>query len=440
MKKNYTQHFDWKIILILFILIFPTTVKSAPPNEYIVPLCRMFNKDLFDLNAQPYLSPTVQVVNATSNAGFFHSAYVPRKVDKPYFRISGNFMIGFVRDDMKTFNPQIPTKEFNQDEFNKFINWSNFTIDTAGMINYIFQNIIHEGIRTNQLQLPVNAPTALGDTALVYFYLPREAMQELVKTHPIYPLLVLIFPEIAKEIENVIGSFPHRLAMPSGGNIDRIVAGVPQLEIGSLYGTELLVRLIPPLDLGEYVGKFSFWGLGLKHSISQYFYKDENRDGNAPKREQIAPFDLAAQIVYQRTGLENTVGMTEAKLNANANIWNFNLHASKNFNNYFELYSGLSFETTNIKGTYIYMLPMDLQHLIGLATSDIDTNGNYGPIYHKPPEFPGDDMPQTSTVNVSSNHFKWVIGASKNIGPVTLFIDYNVSKFNVFSGGIQYRF
>ena len=447
-QKNRTQFLNWKIItvIVLSISILPTTVKSAPPNEFIVPLCRMFSKDLFDLNANPYLSPTVQVVNATSNAGFFHSAYVPQKVNKPYFRFSLIAMSGSVRDDMKTFNPRIPTKEYNQNDLAPFVDitpilqppYINVNIlDTAGLINYFFQNVLYDGIKTGKIVLPENAPTTLGNSKASLF-LPRDVMKELIEAHPLYPIIGLV-PGGKELIENVIGSFPDEFSLAEGGNINSIAAAVPQLEIGSLYGTELLIRFIPPLDYGKWIGKFSFWGIGLKHSISQYFYNDTNRDGNAAKREQIAPFDLAVQAVYQRTGLENTIGITDAKLKTNANIFSFNMHASKNFNNYFELYSGLSYEMTNITGSYTYYLPLELQKNIGLLRVEYLPDGKEK--YHKePPEYPGDDMPQFSKVTVSSSHIKWIIGASKNIGNFTVFANYNVSKFNIFNGGIQYRF
>jgi hypothetical protein len=450
MKKIFTQLLNKKVIIstvivstviILSIFTFTSTVKAAPPNDFIVPLCRQFSKDLFDLNANPYLSPTVQVVNATSNAGFFHSAYVPRKVNKPYFRISGNLMLGSVRDDMKTFNPQIPARPFDVSDLEPFIDISNpFAIkilDTAGMINYFLQTILYQGLYLAEtIPIPTASATTLGKDGAV-LRLETDVMTELVKNHPLYPILVLI--GAAPFVDSIIGTVPRNFVLPDGGNLNTIAAAVPQIEIGSLFGTELLIRLIPPLDLGEYIGKFSFWGIGLKHSISQYFYNDTNRDGNATKREQIAPFDLAIQAVYQSTNLENTVGITEAKLKAGANIFNINLHASKNFNNYFELHTGLSYERTDIKGTYTYYLPTELQKDIGLLRVDTLADGSEK-IVKAPPEYPGDDVLQSSNVSVSSNHIKWIIGASKNIKNVTVFANYNVSKFNIFSGGIQYRF
>lgn len=445
MNKKCNVKFSLNILSVIVLFFsFTSLLQATPPNTYIVPLSRAFSKDIFDLNAQPYLAPTVQAVNATSNAGFFHSAYVPRKVDKPYFRLTINGMLGFINDANKTFAPQIPNQKFDISKLSKYAKIDDiinlkFTItDTAGLINYLFQTLMYDGIQNKSIVLPETVPTALGSKTPGTLELPHDVMQKLVDSHALIKLLPKNSPETKAFIDSIIKTLPTSFTLTQGGNINKIIAGIPQLEVGSLYGTELLVRLIPPVDLGEWVGKFYFWGIGVKHSISQYFYKDTNRDGNANKREQIAPFDLSVQAVFQRTQLDNTVGVTDAKLNATANIMNFNIHFSKNFNNIIEIYSGVNFERTNINGTYTYKLPIQMQVQLGLAKPD--PNDKFAPGIIEPPEFPGDTEPQSSDVNVDENHFKWAVGACRNIGPITLYVDYSISKFNVFNAGILYRF
>jgi hypothetical protein len=422
----------------------------------------MFSKDLFDLNAQPMLSPTVQVVNATANAGFFHSAYIPHKVDKPYFRLSGNFMMGHVRNDMKEFSPSIPTREYNNADVGKYITFGitppyYSIIDTAGFINYLFQNLLYIGIADGSIKVPGKSATALGGAGATIDLRENNALLTALQKHPLYNLLSAASSEQLAMLEGVIQSIPDFYVFPSGGDISNMAAGVPQLEVGSLWGTELLIRYIPKVNLGQWVGDFSFWGIGLKHSISQYFWDDPNRDGNANERPDIAPFDLSIQAVIQGTSLENEVGITEVALKADASIIDINIHFSKNFNNWFELYTGLSYERTKIDGSCSYLLPVQLQAPLGLMTWEYpdppDPNNPYsrhgtGAIIKAPGnlgpngewEFPGDDVFQTSDVSITDSQVKWVIGANKNIGPVTIYVDYSVSKFNIFCGGIQYRF
>ncbi len=417
-------------------------VYALPENGYVVPLCRAFSKDLFDLNAQPFLAPTVRVVNATSNAAFYHSAYVPRKVNKPYFRLSLNGMLGFVSNDMKTFTPQFPMQPMDPNEILKYASFTLYPTmsinikDTVGLLNYLLQTLIYDGVVTYKTIIPpTQASTSLGNLQ-TDLNLPHDVMLELVNDNIIMKQLKQVNPEIASQIENAVMGLPENFTLFAGGDINTIIAGVPQLEVGSLFGTELLIRFVPRIDLGQYIGKFEFWGLGVKHSISQYFYEDSNRDGNIAKRPNIAPFDLAVQAVYQKTKLVNTVGVTKAELVANANIFTVNVHASKNFNNIIEAYTGISYDNIDISGSYTYTLPIEMQGQIGLVTKDPVT----GEYIVDPPEYPGDTEPQTSIVNAKDSHIKWVLGVSKNIGPVTLYLDYSLSKFNVFSGGLQYRF
>lgn len=433
-----------KLTLFLIAFLCTTYLQAAPPNDFVVPLSRMFSKDLFDANADNFLSPTVNVVNSTSNSAFFHSAYVPHKVDKPYFRLSLNGMLGFVTNDMKHFKPNIPTKEFNMTTAAQYVNIdvlnpTNSSIkDTAAFLNYILQNILYMGIQDGSIVVPESSATTLGNKGaqLRLDEYGNENIKRLIKQHPLYGVLAAVYPEGVAMLDNVAGTLPNVFTLPDGGDLSTIAAGVPQIEIGSFMGTELLVRYIPKINLGEWLGNFTFWGVGLKHSISQYFYDDVNRDGNATARQNIAPFDMALQVVYQNTSLDNTVGLAASKLVANAKIFDVNLEFSKNFNNWFELYTGVSYEKTSIEGTYTYYLPVELQWQLGLLKLNEDGNG----YIVDPPEYPGDTEPQSSDVKVSSKQLKWTLGLAKNLGPVTLYVDYSISKFSILSGGLQYRF
>lgn len=420
-------------LCLLFFFILSATLTSAPPNSYVVPLCRAFSKDLFDANAQSYLAPTTKVANSVTNSAFYHSAYVPKKVNKPYFRISVNGMYGSVIEEMRSFTPQFPMQEFDLLTALGFVT----SQDTAALLNYFLQTLLYQGVVVDKTIVPpASASTSLGkgDT---YLTLPHEVMVELVKKHPAMPLILKQYPEAAEMIESTVASLPEHFTLYGGGDVTHLIAGVPQLEIGSLFGTELLIRFIPPIDLGQYIGKFHFWGIGLKHSLSQYFFEDENFDGNNTKRTAPAPVDIALQLVYQNTGLENTVGVTKANLEATGNIYNVNLSFSRNFDNMFELYTGIGYESIAIDGSYKYYLPHEMQISLGLLKQDPNNPDNW---IKDPPEYPGDDQPQTSYVKVNENHIKWTVGANKNIGPITIYLDYSISKFNVFTGGLQYRF
>ena len=188
-------------------------------------------------------------------------------------------------------------------------------------------------------------------------------------------------------------------------------------------GTELLLRYVPKIDMGTNIGKFSFYGIGLKHSLSQYFNQSENIE----KRY----FDLAIQAVYQRTSLNNRLSTTNTEFQTDANIWDVNLHASKNFKDLFEIYVGFSYENLVINSKYTYYLPIEVQWQLGLLDQ-----------YHpKPsPGYPGDQNPQYAELELKDINYKFVFGINKQIGPFCICLDYNISKFNIFTGGVMYNF
>jgi len=428
-------------VLIIVLLGFVQPILAAPASEYTIDLARNFSKDIFDLNGVPYLSPMVKAVNATSNSRFYTKAYVPRSVSKPYFKITVNGMAGIVRNSDKFYSPQLPMDSFS---INKLTQYGTINInifdpskseivirDTAGLINYLFKTVLFDGYKSGKIVPPKKASSILGkDTTQLH--LDNAVLTELVQNHVIYQYLP---QEIKDTLLNVMKQVPSFFTLPAGGNISTIVAGVPQIEIGSLYGTEFLLRVVPPLDLGKYIGKFAFWGFGIKHSISQYFTDFvQTSDGEI---YEYAPFDLALQVVYQGTNLQNKVGVTQSDLKANAQIWNANINISKSFDDIIDLYGGFSFDYIDIDARFKYFLPVETQMQLGLL--------RYDPVLDKimppePPEYPGDTKPQTTKINLINRSWKATFGLNKAFGYFSIFADYNISRFNIFSAGIQYKF
>lgn len=73
---------------------------------------------------------------------------------------------------------------------------------------------------------------------------------------------------------------------PGGFNLRSFDFAAPQLRVGSLYGTEALIRLGFLHSSSEDIGNFSLYGFGVRHSISQYV----NR----------SPIDIAVEAYWQR--------------------------------------------------------------------------------------------------------------------------------------------
>jgi hypothetical protein len=415
------------IFTIIMFISLPIFLQSQTQTQtYTYELARSFSRDLFENNGVFYLQPVVKVINATSNSRFYNQAYVPKKVEKPYYRISVNGMYGLVNDNDKVYSPYMPRKQFSINDLDQFGNLdidfanpanSQFNIqDTAGLIHYFFLNLMYDGIEgqhAGSVTVPNEASTALGSTE-TYFSLPNDTLKKLAENHFIYPYL----PESLRDsLDAVIQLFPERFDLPAGNNLNAVFAAVPQFEIGSIYGTELLLRFIPPLDYGETIGEFAFWGIGVKHSLSQYL----------PERY----FDAAFQFVYQGTRLKNEVGVTQAELTANASFINTNIHFSKQFGEHFIVFSGIAYETVNITSEYVYELPIVVQRQLGLIEE-----GQEEPT----PGFPGDTNPQRTELELNNENYKFKIGAMAKFGNLGIVADYNISNFNIFSFGLEWTF
>lgn len=409
------------LALLAFVMLGSLPVLSQAADPLMIELTRSLSRDLFEYNGAAYAQPITIVANASTNSRFYNSAYVPKDVDKLYFRFSLNGMLGFVGQEMKEFDPVYPMDDFDWSEASRYVSFSGSQDeglvinikDTAGFYQYLLLNLLYEGITSGTINAPETLPTALGTKEVSYLELPMET---LLKQHPLYPQIP---EEQIGQIEGLLKQFPSRFPLTSGSDINTLALGVPQLEIGSFMGTELLVRFIPPIDLGETFGDFTFWGIGLKHSISQYF--NESDDDRL--------FDLAVQGVYQGTHLKNYIGVTNAELTADATIWNANIQASKELNKYFTVYSGLAYETISISMDYLYYIPVEIQRQLGLLEE-----GQEKPT----PGYPGDQDPQLTEMDFTEKQIKFTLGIQANISDFDFALDYSFSKFDMFSLGIRY--
>lgn len=422
-----------KLLFALCFFVAYSALAQDPTPKYnptTVSIARSLSRDLLGNNSTGFLTPLVTTSNATSNSRFFRSAHVPKKVDKPYFRFGIHAMTGAVRDDQKSFKPISPVGN-SSDELNK--TFSSLielpvTRDTSKLIYGIIRYIFAKGLEdpTSGITFPSSSPTIFGkgegnltlDTN--YF---RKELDGLLRIIPNAQLS----EEQRISLNNAINGLPPAFPLPTGGDISQVFAGVPQFEIGSFYGTELLLRFIPPVKFDKNIGDFSFYGIGLKHSLSQYF--DE------------APLDVAVQVVYQQTSLAQIVGFTKAELKADANIYDANLQFSKKFKDItpwfgdLEFFGGYSFEQFNIVSTYTYTLPVTLQKDLGLR---VEKNGE---IVADPENgYPGDTEPQVAKGTIEDTNHKLILGVAKPIGPVTIAFDYSISRFNLFSLGLDFTF
>lgn len=103
-----------------------------------------------------------------------------------------------------------------------------------------------------------------------------------------------------------------------------------QATIGSLYGTELIIRALPLPEISG-APKVSFWGIGGRHSISQYFGPEE------------PPVHVAFGVFYNKVSFGDLIDVTSFYVGP---------QVSKSFS-VLELYGGFGYtsNTMNIRFT-----------------------------------------------------------------------------------------
>lgn len=158
-----------------------------------------------------------------------------------------------------------------------------------------------------------------------------------------------------------------------------------QATIGHIYGTEFIIRGIPLPEISG-TPKVTFWGIGGRHSISQYFFSGDD-----------APVHIAAGLFYNKISLGDLV--TISAFSAGPQI-------SKKFA-VLELYGALAYESNsmNIKFT---------STATGNPAVDITLDGE--------------------------NNFHATLGAALNLGVLHLHADANFGSLTSFSTGIGFGF
>jgi hypothetical protein len=118
-------------------------------------------------------------------------------------------------------------------------------------------------------------------------------------------------------------------AAPGGIDLDRFALAAPQLVVGSVMGTEAIFRYIAVETGDADIGDISLFGIGARHSISQYLTG--------------FPVDLAAMVFYQKFEVGESF--------VDANGLTYGIQASKSFG-ILEPYAGFTLDSFDMNVDY----------------------------------------------------------------------------------------
>ena len=187
------------------------------------------------------------------------------------------------------------------------------------------------------------------------------------------------------------------------GLVDTPVAPlvIPQVGIGSLFGTDVQLRYLPETRLYKY-GTVGLFGVAVRHSLSQYI--------------PLSPLSLSVQGAWNRASMNtrsfNTSGSLSFDEVIDASGWAFNVQASKSLPVLpVTFYGGLQYETFDVAYTYAF---------------DPDQSGSFNPI----------------TLEVdqdASNRFRGLAGVSLTLAVVRVNIDYALSANDAVTFGLGFK-
>jgi hypothetical protein len=191
----------------------------------------------------------------------------------------------------------------------------------------------------------------------------------------------VIGPEEAVVVDGESGT---HFWFPGGFNLRSFDFAAPQLRVGSIYGTEALIRLGFLHSNSEDIGNFSLYGFGVRHSVSQYF----NR----------SPIDIAVGAYWQRFTVGDKKGGGDL---LSAEAWSAGVQMSKRLN-WLEPYGEVAYDDFGFDLSYEGDTPEDA------VAMSLD----------------------------SGDHFHMTLGLSVNLSFFLLYGEYNSGGQDAFALGL----
>lgn len=86
------------------------------------------------------------------------------------------------------------------------------------------------------------------------------------------------------------------IQLPDGANLPAIPFVSPQVNMGLPFGTEIMLRYFPPIQINSDIGKAQFFGFGVKHDLMHYL-------------PLPIPIDLSIYGMYQNFKTEEVINI-----------------------------------------------------------------------------------------------------------------------------------
>jgi len=368
---------------IILFLAKPQTANAGSENDLAKMLAPMAGE-----MALSYLKPVSSAYGANLNAGWVHRVpqspgLIPISFD---FEVSFVFMGTMFSSADKNFNKEqtfsYPFKQSDAIAIADKFNYGSIPVNLQAQAK---QSIISQlSGQSISFKMSVSGPTITGsskDSVKVKF-LPQSMTVNVGGTN--YTVNNTAPVNVTLPVTGYLGEIPVMPLM------------MPQISIGTIFGTNLTLRWLPEIPNPQKdMPKYKVFGWGIQHNFSQYML--------------FMPIDLSIGYFTQKIKIESIFESTSSE---------YGVFAAKEFGLDFlniTPYGGFTLETANTKVTYNQKIPDPTDPL-----RQIDLPINF--------DIKGD------------NKTKFTLGLALRITALTINADYSVSKYKTYSLGAGFIF
>ena len=348
-----------------FLLVFLIVLISVASNLFADDLEETL-EELSEDAAKSYVNPIVSAFGSNLNGGWYHKA--PKsKIFGIDFEVGVVFMGTLFDAENKTFSTT-GNFRFNRSQAQEL---------TAGLPPAIQDSVIN-AIITQDFDVGIYGPTIVGDKKDSVRIEFSERYVNYTVTSGVTDSVIVPGKVIPLPVKGLLGEIP---ALP---------LFAPQLSIGTVFGTQVVLRYVPAIEI-EDLGEFNYFGFGIQHNPKVWL-------------PIPIPVDISASFFTQSMEMGSV---------ATANATAFGLNVSKTFGVKMlniTPYGGFMYENSSMEFNYDYA---------------IDTPA-------------GPSTQEISFKLDGENESRITVGLSLRLGVLNLNADYNMAKYNSVTAGVGF--
>lgn len=221
-------------------------------------------------------------------------------------------------------------------------------------------------------------------------------------------------------VEDQDGDSLTSFNLPAGTGLNFVPAPEVQVSVGLLKDTDIIVRFVPNVSLGDF-GNFNQYGIGAKHDITS----------SLPGGDTF-PIKLSLLAGYNRVNINKDLNVQpqddpfwepeneEQKLSVGFNTFNVRLLAGKTLP-FLTVYGGLGYEYSEMKVDVTGDYPVPSRGTFGGTTNETVTD----PILYS---------------QNGKNGISGMAGLKIKLGQLDVFADYTLARYPVVNAGIGINF